>query len=290
MFSQIKQINLNRREDILASIIFFVLISFVHINLFRINFFRINLFHNSTRRFIVFIINHFCVIMSQQQNHAHESHVSTVNKIKAMSKIIIQICRVCKLINRFCYVIVEMFNKCVFCAEIEKIIKQCDVTSHNYISSTFIIHASASSKDVVLAFSFNSTNIVSFSSLLNLLNDAFVVMSMNKSNDAFVFNSFKSIRDIFAFNKYISSAKDFHFSLSSIERIAHAIKTMKNKLSTIMNKLMTLKIDNIRLLKRVEKLKSKIENMKIVDEAIDYFNKNFNDEVILHTRYIVCFH
>jgi hypothetical protein len=223
MFSQIKQINLNRREDILASIISFVLISFVHINLSRIN-----LFHNSTRQFIVFTINHFCVIMSQQQNHVHESHVSIVNKIKAMSRIITQICRVCKLINRSCYVIAEMFDKCVFCAEIEKIIKQCDVTSHNYISSTFIIHASASSKDVVFAFSFNSTNIVFSSSSLSLLNDAFVVMSMNKSNDAFVFNSFKSMRDIFAFNQYISSTKDFHFSLSSIERIAHAIKTMKN--------------------------------------------------------------
>jgi hypothetical protein len=30
--------------------------------------------------------------------------------------------------------------------------------------------------------------------------------------------------------------------------------------------------------------------MKIVDEAIDYLNKNFNDEPILHTWYIVCFH
>jgi hypothetical protein len=50
-----------------------------------------------------------------------------------------------------------------------------------------------------------------------------------------------------------------------------------------MNKLTTLKIDNIQLLKRVKELKSKIENMKIVDEAIDYLNKDFNDEVILHT-------
>jgi hypothetical protein len=30
--------------------------------------------------------------------------------------------------------------------------------------------------------------------------------------------------------------------------------------------------------------------MKIVDEAIDYLNKKFNDEIILHTWYIVCFH
>jgi archaellum component FlaC len=91
------------------------------------------------------------------------------------------------------------------------------------------------------------------------------------------------MKNIFAFNQYISSTKDFHLSLSSIERIAHAIKTMKNKLSTIINKLTTLKIDNIRLFKRVKKLKNKIENMKIVDEAIDYLNKKFNDEIILHT-------
>jgi archaellum component FlaC len=91
------------------------------------------------------------------------------------------------------------------------------------------------------------------------------------------------MKNIFAFNQYISLAKDFHLFLSSIERIAHAIKTMKNKLSTIMNKLTTLKIDNIRLLKRVKELKSKVEDMKIVDEAIDYFNKDFSDEVILHT-------
>jgi hypothetical protein len=91
------------------------------------------------------------------------------------------------------------------------------------------------------------------------------------------------MRNIFAFNQYISSAKDSHLSLSSIERIAYAVRTMKNKLSTIMNKLTTLKIDNIRLFKRVKELKSRIENMKIVDEAIDYLNKDFSDEVILHT-------
>jgi archaellum component FlaC len=91
------------------------------------------------------------------------------------------------------------------------------------------------------------------------------------------------MKDILIFNQYISSAKDFHLSLSSIERIARAIKTMKNKLSTIMKELTTLKIDNIQLLKRIKELKSKIKNMKIVDEAIDYFNKNFNDEIILHT-------
>jgi hypothetical protein len=30
--------------------------------------------------------------------------------------------------------------------------------------------------------------------------------------------------------------------------------------------------------------------MKIINEAIDYLNKDFSDEMILHTWYIVCFH
>ncbi len=54
----------------------------------------------------------------------------------------------------------------------------------------------------------------------------------------------------------------------------------------MMNKLTTLKIKNIRLFKRVEKLESKIENtnvMKNVDIAIDYLDKNFNDEVFTYT-------
>ncbi len=60
-----------------------------------------------------------------------------------------------------------------------------------------------------------------------------------------------------------------------------------------MNKLTTLKIDNTRLLKRVEELKKKVEdmkNMKNVDAQIDYFNKDFSDELISHMWYIVCFH
>jgi predicted ATP-grasp superfamily ATP-dependent carboligase len=50
-----------------------------------------------------------------------------------------------------------------------------------------------------------------------------------------------------------------------------------------MNKLTTLKIDNTRLLKRVKELKRRIEdmkNMKNVDAQIDYFNKDFSDELI----------
>jgi hypothetical protein len=155
--------------------------------------------------------------MSQERNHDHETHVSIVNKIKIMKRIIIQICRICKLTNRFCYVIVEMFDKCAFCAEIEKIIKQYDVTSHNYISSTIIFHSSLSSNDDVFSFSINSTNIIISALFFNLLNDAFVLMSMNKSNNAFVFNFFNSMKNVIVFKQYNSSANDFHLSFSSID-------------------------------------------------------------------------
>jgi hypothetical protein len=33
-----------------------------------------------------------------------------------------------------------------------------------------------------------------------------------------------------------------------------------------------------------------MKNMKNVDAQIDYFNKDFSDELISHMWYIVCFH
>jgi cell division septum initiation protein DivIVA len=56
---------------------------------------------------------------------------------------------------------------------------------------------------------------------------------------------------------------------------------MKNKLTTIKNKLKTLKIENRRLFDRIEELKTKIESMnemKDVDAAIDFLDKDFDDE------------
>jgi chromosome segregation ATPase len=120
------------------------------------------------------------------------------------------------------------------------------------------------------------------------------------------------MRDIIVFKQYNSSANDSHFSLSSIDQIAHAIETMKNKLSTVVNKLTKLKIENMQLLQRIKELESKIEdkdkenvkkltklkienmqlfkrvkelknkiedkNMKNVDAMIDLLEKDFNDE------------
>ncbi len=223
--------------------------------------------------------------MSQQRKHAHETHVSTVNKIRTMSKLITQICRVCKLTNRSCYVIVEMSDKCAFCAETEKTIKQCDVTSHNYIFFAIIIHLNTSSKDDELALSFNSTSIVFSFSFLDLLETSFFI-SINKSDDVFVFNSFKSMKNVVVSKQYNSSTSDSHLFFSSVDQIARAVRTMKIKLSTMMNKLTTLKIKNIRLFKRIKELENRIEDtnvMKNVDAAIDYLDRDFSDEVLTYT-------
>jgi predicted RNase H-like nuclease (RuvC/YqgF family) len=116
------------------------------------------------------------------------------------------------------------------------------------------------------------------------------------------------MRNVVVFKQYNSSADDSHLSLLSIDQIAHAIRTMKNKLSAVMNKLTKLKIENIQLLKRVkelklstimnkltklkienkqllkriEDLKSKNEdkNLKNVDKIIDFLERNFDDEAI----------
>jgi hypothetical protein len=81
------------------------------------------------------VLKCFYCIMSQQQNHTHENHVSTANRIRAISRIAIQTCRVCKLSNQSYYVIVAMSDKCASCVEINKIIKHCEITSSNYINN-----------------------------------------------------------------------------------------------------------------------------------------------------------
>jgi hypothetical protein len=56
---------------------------------------------------------------------------------------------------------------------------------------------------------------------------------------------------------------------------------MKDKLTTMKNKLKTLKIENRRLFDRIKELKTRVESMnemKDVDVAIDFLDKNFDDE------------
>jgi hypothetical protein len=124
----------------------------------------------------------FYCIMSQQQNHTHENHVSTANKIRAVSRIATQTCRVCKLSNRFCYVIVAMSNKCASCAEINKIIKHCEITSSNYINNQ-----NTSLNHVIVSF-------------LNLLDDVFIHSSLDLLKDTYALNSIRQSINIFVFN------------------------------------------------------------------------------------------
>jgi hypothetical protein len=56
---------------------------------------------------------------------------------------------------------------------------------------------------------------------------------------------------------------------------------MKDKLTTMKNKLKTLKIENRDLFDRIKELKIKVESMnemKDVDTAIDFLDKDFDDE------------
>jgi hypothetical protein len=56
---------------------------------------------------------------------------------------------------------------------------------------------------------------------------------------------------------------------------------MKDKLTIMKNKLKILKIENRRLFNRIKELKTRVESMnkmKNVDAAIDFLDKNFDDE------------
>jgi flagellar biosynthesis chaperone FliJ len=69
--------------------------------------------------------------------------------------------------------------------------------------------------------------------------------------------------------------------LLSIDRSAQAFEAMKNKLTTIKNKLKTLKMKNRHLFDQIKELKIRIKSinkMKNVDAAIDFLDKDFDDE------------
>jgi hypothetical protein len=124
----------------------------------------------------------FYCIMSQQQNYTHENHVSTANRIRVVSRIATQTCRVCKLSNRSCYVIAAMSDKCASCAETDKIIKHCEITSSNYINNqnTSLNHVIVSS--------------------LNLSDDVFIHLSLNLLKNTYALNSIRQSVNIFVSN------------------------------------------------------------------------------------------
>jgi hypothetical protein len=127
----------------------------------------------------------FYCIMFQQQNHTHENHISTASKIRAVSRIATQTCRVCKLSNWFCYIITAMSDKCASCAEIDKIIKHCEITSSNYINNqnTSLNHV--------------------------------IVSSLNLSNDVFIHSSFDVLKNTYTLNSIRQSVNIFVSNISS---------------------------------------------------------------------------
>jgi hypothetical protein len=133
------------------------------------------------------------------QNQMSESHITIDNKIKTANKLIIQTCRFCHLKNRFCFVIAEMSSKCTFCAKTNKIIKQCEVLSTNYINIIKNNDVHTSSKNIVHFFVFHKLNNIFVIAFLNShkSNNSFVVASNNSLNITLITN-------IFDFNDHIN--------------------------------------------------------------------------------------
>jgi hypothetical protein len=133
------------------------------------------------------------------QNQMNEFHITIDNKIRTASKLIIQTCRLCHLKNRFCFVIVEMSNKCEFCAKTNKIIKQCEVLSTNYINIIKNNDVYTSSKNIVHFFIFHkSNNIFVIAFLSSHKSDNFFVVASNNSLNITL------ITNIFDFNDHIN--------------------------------------------------------------------------------------
>ena len=93
---------------------------------------------------------------------ANEVHLFIDCKIRAIDKKVVQSCRACKLSNQFCYVATKIFEKCVFCAILSRIIKKYKVIFIEYVN----IHS----------FHDDFVNVTSFS-IFDSTNDFFVVFA-----------------------------------------------------------------------------------------------------------------
>ncbi len=122
----------------------------------------------------------------------NESHITIDNKIRAANRLIIQTCRLCHLRNRSCFVIAEMSNKCASCAKTNKIIKQCEVLSTNYINIIKNNDVHTSSKNIVHFFVFYKSNNIFVIALLSFhkSDNSLVVASNNSFNITFITNTF----------------------------------------------------------------------------------------------------
>jgi hypothetical protein len=137
--------------------------------------------------------------MSISRNQTNEFHITINNKIKTANKLIIQTCRFCHLKNRSCYVIAKMSSKCAFYAKTNKIIKQCEILSTNYINIIENNDVHTSSKNIVHFHVFYKSNnifvIVFFNSHKS---NNFLVVALNNSFNI-TFNT-----NIFDFNDHIN--------------------------------------------------------------------------------------
>jgi hypothetical protein len=118
-------------------------------------------------------------------------------------------------------------------------------------------------------------------SSLDLLKDTYVLNLIRQLINIFVSDCLHLLEVVHSLNFFNSSTNNSCFFLSSIDRSAQVFKAMKDKLTRIKNKLTILKIKNRCLFDRIKELKTKVESMnemKNVDAAIDFLDRDFNDE------------
>jgi hypothetical protein len=101
------------------------------------------------------------------RNQINESHITIDKKIRTANKLIIQTCRFCHLKNRSCYVIAEMSSKYAFCAKTNKIMKQCEILSTNFINIIENNDVHTSSKNIVHFHVFHKSNNIFVIALFN---------------------------------------------------------------------------------------------------------------------------
>ena len=194
--------------------------------------------------------------MSLSFLRANEIHLFIDNKIWVIDRKVVQSCRIYKLSNQFCYVAMKIFEKCVSCAILSKIIKKCEVVFIEYVK----IHS----------FHDDFVNATSFS-IFDSMNDFFVALVFFK----FFMNSVVTTASRSLWN-LIEDETCFFVSTSCDDDRTHAKKTMLVK--KMKRRISILKEDNCRLTQRVIRLKiifEQHEKNNSIEWTINWLDKNF---------------
>ncbi len=254
--------------------------------------------------------------MSISRNQTNEFHITIDNKIRTANRLIIQTCRLCHLKNRSCYVIAKMSSKCAFCAKTNKIIKQCEVLSTNYINIIENNDVHTSSKNIAhFHLSYKSNNIFVIAFLNSHKSNNFLVVALNNSlnitlnTNTFDFNDHINIftstntltlvscsdqnssvwkivdsmqNKLSAMKKKSKAQKNKNDILKmKYELLKKKIEAWKMKYETLKLNNQTLKISHQHMIDRIQELKIRVKRlneMNDVDNAIDILDRNFSEE------------